>query len=90
MNTTFNISKVITRIQSGNGRSIVTNHKMGELVSMISGLESFEFAGLVPVEKFNKYHLQIMDAGFMVANVISNEPMFGTGVDFRIVYAKCN
>jgi hypothetical protein len=88
MNTSISISKVITQIQTVNGRSKVTNHKMNELVSIISDVKSFEIWGTISVAKFNKYHLQIMDAGFMVLQVINNEFIFDNGIEFRILYTK--
>ena len=88
--TTISISKIITRIQSvGNGFVSVTEHRFNELESLVSGLESFEFSGLCKSTKFEKLHLQLMNAGFMVANVIMNEPVFETGVQFRVVYSRC-
>ena len=90
MNTSINISKVITKIQNIGGSAMVTNHQFNELPSLVSGLNTFVFSGLTNEKKFNKYHLQIMNAGFMVANVINNEPMFENAIHFKIVYVKCN
>lgn len=90
MNTSINISRVITKIQNIGGSSMVTNHQFNELNSLVNGLNTFVFTGLTNEKKFTKYHLQIMNAGFMVGQVINNEPMFDNAIDFKIVYVKCN
>jgi len=89
MNTSINISKIITRIQTENGRASVTNHRFNELDSMISGLDSFEFNGVVAEKKFNKLHMQLMNAGFAVNQVKTSEPIYETGWSFNIVYTRC-
>jgi uncharacterized protein (DUF608 family) len=89
MNTSINISKIISRIQTKNGRASVTNHRFNELGSMIAGLDSFEFNGVVAEKKFNKLHMQLMNAGFAVNQVKTSEPIYETGWSFNIVYTRC-
>lgn len=90
MSTSIYISRIITRIQTENGRASVTNHRINEFGSIICGLKSFEFSGTIQEMKFNKLQMQIMNAGFKVENVVCNEPIFDNGLMFNIVYKRCN
>ncbi len=89
MSTSIYISKIITKIESNNFYAKVTNHKFSELNSLISNLDSFEFKGVIMEKKFNKYHLQLLNNGFMIDNVIHNHPMNFGAIDFKIIYKKC-
>lgn len=83
---TISISKILSKLESNGFTTQVSQHKMSEFKSLVEGLDSFVFTGLVSERTFNKYHNMLMDLNYKVQTVYYSNPKFDDAIDFRTSY----
>lgn len=88
METSIAVSRILTKIESLNFYSTVTNHKMAELTSLIASVDRFDFSGTASVKKFARLEGEIIAAGFKPTHVSHKNEFIENALSFRITYAR--
>lgn len=90
---TLHISKIISKVISSNGIGFVSNHKQGELIDLINGVDVFTITGQSKLSKLNRIKQIIESNGFTCSSVNWEENAGYSGsnsdvINYSIIYTK--